>query len=270
MKGKIYIKVIFSLILLLATWFSDELGLSIEPWIIYSLRALILIAAVTNLYFTINSNRKNENSKGTTIKDFLRKEFGETIGNYIYFEFQLYLGVFKYLVSPVKTTKEILKSYFATESLGGLIFIILFFLVCEPLLLHILIYNSVPEDYRSAVHIVLLLSEIYLLQMVIGNLYHLKNSKVIVTDESLKANLGILSKLNISFDQIKSISLPQETKNEYETSKLGFGDPTLRIVAKKDFEIQVMFKIKKVKCIDLCLTRQHVQLLESSFTKASS
>lgn len=145
---------------------------------------------------------------------------------------------------------------------GVLLGLVLLFAI-EPTLIHILLAAKLKGIWKIAFHLGLVISEIYLLEILIGNLYYLQFSEVFVGSKSLAIDFGLLWKVNIDYSNIELIELGNHRQIGDKTPKITLlNSPVVRLHFKKNESAQRMFKIVSLKSIDLYLNESDITKLQ--------
>ncbi|NRA63579.1 MAG: hypothetical protein HRU19_03805 [Pseudobacteriovorax sp.] len=232
----------------------------------YFLIAKILLISAVILRLVIGLRRAPQelSLKGKLIS-FVENNLGNGYTRYLEFELLMIKGSLKFFSSPLQSWKRIKASYFYTDSLAGLFFGIIFLVICESLIIHLLVHLYMPDEYIFVSHVAVLLFDIYFLEMILGNLYYLPDSEVSIGDKDITVKLGILSSMSVKYEDIKELVLPEDGL-EKRPPKIGLlGSRTLQLHFHTP-QIWRFFSVeKRTDRMDLCLKENDCHSIRESW-----
>ncbi len=222
-------------------------------------RAVFITFTLVSL-FRIFKHRDKSLGAFSLFHEIFRRKLGQSVADYLIFEVKMLIGSLKFFRTPLKSFGAISHSYFAGPILQGLVIGLLLMLAIEPLLIHILISAKFTGPLAMVLHSGLVVSEIYILQILFGNLYYLQFSEALVTERRLKIRMGYFWNLDIDLDNIKLIERGNVRIIGDKTAKIGLMmDPTVRLHFQSLQPAQKLFKKKAYQTMDVFLKTTEVQ-----------
>ncbi|RYZ53852.1 MAG: hypothetical protein EOP07_17070 [Proteobacteria bacterium] len=218
-----------------------------------ALSVVLILATVYGICRAIARRDRNVPLR-VTLESLAKEKFGESFGGYLVYEVKLVIGLLKFLISPLRSYRGLMSSYFTSPMLSGVLFGLLFLMLCESLLIHLFI----SARFEGVTHLVLtlafLLSEIFLLEMTIGNLYYFQFSKCVIADDKIEIRQGLLWDLEFEVEDIQSLEWGNLRKAKDKTPKISlFQDAVVRIHFKRGILAKRIFREKVVTSLDLFL-----------------
>ena len=197
-------------------------------------------------------------------RKFLEERLGTTFFSYLIYEIEMIKGIAYFLIAPLANYRKIAASYFVNSYLHGAIFVLLFLVIGESCFIHILISTKSSESVKLALQITFVLSELIVIEMIIGNLYYLQISKVEISEEKILVRMGLLWELDCPINMIKNIDYPIVTVRDEKVPRIAlFQEPQVRIHFREKITARKLFKQKKLSCVDIFLKEKEVRELLS-------
>jgi|GEM_PF-6473399 hypothetical protein len=204
--------------------------------------------------------------EGDTLRSLLARLIKEKLGYkflaYLEFELSLFKGVILFLFSPIRTYRGIKLSYFAGAYLPGAMMVLIFVLLGEMLLVHMIISSKASAGIW--IQIFVILSEIFVLEILLGNLYYVQFSKLEISNSRVDIQLGKMWSLQFDLDQVKEISVLEESSSgtfEKVPRISLMQKPTARLTFHSNIKATRFFKSKELRVIDLFLREAELALL---------
>lgn len=225
--------------------------------------AISIIFLLLGIYFLI-SKIKAGNRFIDIFKTYCRSKFGISFSEYLFYEISLLIGAISFICRPFSNWKKIKNSYFVTSYDVGVFFFLIFILIAEPLLVHLLVDKVAEGTTKMVLHVALILMEIYAVELVLGNIYYLKLSKVIVARNSLYIKLGLIFQIRIPYSKISSFQKVSLNSPEKGGKKIGLlASPNYILNFTEKISLKFFYKIIKVEKISIQLKNVEIQKINS-------
>lgn len=206
--------------------------------------------------------RPADEDMSRTLQKFIEQRFGRAFGGYLIYEVKLLIGVLRFLASPIKTSKGITSSYFANAYLNGLLLFVCLMLVLEPIAIHLLVSHSLSAGPAAIAHVVLIILELWCIELLAGNLFYVQFSKVEIGEEAAHIQLGLIWNLRFRISDVASIELLGLEPQRPKIPKIALeNQPNIRVHFKEEQLAERMIGTKPIRIIDLFLKEADRQAL---------
>jgi hypothetical protein len=231
-----------------------------------ALSAALIMATIYGIYRSI-SQRDRTLSLRVSLEDLVKKRFGQAFGGYLIYEIKLVAGLFKFIISPRKTYQAIMSSYFASPMLSGVLIGLLLILVSESVLIHLFITVKFEGTTKLVLTLLFLLSEVFFLEMTLGNLYYFQFSKFEISDNRISIRQGLLWDVNFGVHAIRHLEWGNLRQMNDKTPKISlFQDSVVRIHLLGAVKAKRIFREKDLTSLDIYLKDVDQEHLRSAMS----
>lgn len=236
-----------------------------------TLSRLLLVAYCTLLGFIAFNLLRLYRQHGSLKKAFaesLRQQLGDRVSRYVLFEAKIMYGAIKFLFTPLRSLRRASQSYFVQSSDRAFFWALLFLMVAEPVMLHIVIENMASTQARIYVHTAFTMLEIYGLGFIFGNIYYLDKSRVVLGEEGIAIKLGEVWLLPTNLSHLKKAEFETVRGLDCKVTKIALSSgPYTRLYFHRPILARFLFFEKSLDVVDVYLRPDDVGFLKESLAR---
>lgn len=231
-----------------------------------AISVVLILATIYGIYRAI-SGRDRTLPLRLSLEAMAKDRFGNSFGGYLIYEIKLVIGLCKFILAPLRNYRAVMNSYFTSPMLSGVLFGLLFLMLSESLLIHLFIAAKFEGVTKLVLTLVFLLSEIFLLEMTIGNLYYFQFSKFVISDGKVEIRQGLLWDMTFEISEIEVLEWGNLRKAGEKTPKISlFQDAVVRIHFKRAIKAQRIFRERELTSLDIFLKDADQECLRSAMS----